>query len=157
MLTALESDSAPLRHADRSSFQKDSSSWQRRPAARMKEPIGERCLELQLERKLELTRRARIRRWEARASDLSNCGCRNSAGKRDNTGHETYEARLPEVWMIEKVKGVCPELQVQALGEFGVFHNRKIHVGETRADESVPAEVADSAWSRQAENRSGIG
>ena len=119
-------------------------------------------LELQFQRELQLTRRARVCRGEARAGDGRKAG-RNDEDrwltngsnirKRDDGGSVGSEwPRLAKVWMVENIKRISAELQVESFRELCVLDQGKIHVCESRSINSVTTEVAKGPCSRQCES-----
>src|ERR1700735_1916769 len=90
-------------------------------------------LELQLERELHLTRRTEVPGREARALDLAES--RRSGGQH----------RVAKVRMIEQIEQFGAELQVKALGDFGVLGHGEVGVNEIRPGERVSAQIAGMA------------
>ena len=107
-------------------------------------------LELQLECELQLARRARVRRWESRGENVRET-CRNreaSSWKRrqsdDGGPISGHRAGLTEIRVIEEIKHIRAELEVDSLGDFGVLDQGKIYVRESWSINCVAAEIPEA-------------
>jgi|SRR5579859_6730848 len=92
-------------------------------------------LELQLQGKLNLPRRALVTVREAGGLDLAE----SAAG--------SCQSGIPKAGMVEDIEEFGPELQVEPLGDLGVLDDREVGVYEVRAGESVAAETTRMATS----------
>src|ERR1051326_7515568 len=62
--------------------------------------------------------------------------------------------RQIEVWMVEEVEGLGPELQIHALREMCVLHERRIHTLKSRTLDNIPSGIAERPRSRERKSRS---
>src|SRR5256885_3381031 len=111
-------------------------------------------LELQLECKLQLTRRARVCRGESRAGNGREA-CRHAKStarkrcQRDDGGSVGSQwPWLAKVRMVEHVKRIRAELKVDSLGDLRVLDQGKIDVSKPGAIDYVATEVAKAAGGR---------
>ena len=58
-----------------------------------------------------------------------------------------------EVPAVEDVEYLPPDLDIQSLSDFGLFHQRHVPLGEARPDDLISARVAHGAAARGVEGR----
>src|SRR5262245_21242096 len=106
----------------------------------------------ELQRELQLPRRAGVAGWESGAVGWGD----ESKGCASHRGNTPW---LPKVRMVEEVEDLSPELDTQALGNRGVLEDREIHVFEVWPGDDISAQVAKvehaAARYRQRKNRAG--
>ncbi len=89
-------------------------------------------LELQLESELQLPRRSRVGCGESRGENVRETWRNREASswkrrQSDDSGAISgYRAGLTEIGVIEEIKHIRAELEVDSLGDFGVFDQGKI-------------------------------
>jgi hypothetical protein len=91
--------------------------------------------ELQFQGELDLAGRAEVSGGETGVADDSESGAAGYEG----------EVGIAEVRLVEDVEELGAELEVHALGEFGVFDDGEIGVQESRAGNGVASEIAEVA------------
>ena len=105
-----------------------------------------------LQRELQLPRRAGVAGWESGGVGYVDepKGC---------ASHHGDTPRLPKVRMVEEVEDLSPELDAQILGNPGVLEEREIHVFEVWSGDDISAQVAKvedaAARYRQRKDRAG--
>ena len=95
--------------------------------------LGCAGLELEFQRELQLPSRAEVPDWEARAGDPSERGALD------------IQIGVPEVRMIENVKGFRPELHAHALRELRILDQGQVCVHEVRSGERIATKIAEMA------------
>src|SRR6185295_13715995 len=99
---------------------------------------GERLIsERQPRDELQLPRRTRFSRWQARSRDLAE---RRAA---DDVAGWT------EVRMVEQVEDIEPELDAGASPEALVLHERQVRIVEGGPDQRISAEIAEAIHGRE--------
>src|SRR5215510_3202581 len=92
-------------------------------------------LEDELQRELQLPRRAGVAGWESGAVGWGD----ESKGRASHRGNTPW---LPKVRMVEEVEDLSPELDAQTLGNPGVLEDREIHVFEVWSGDDISAQAA---------------
>lgn len=95
--------------------------------------LGCAGLELEFQRELQLPSRAEVPDREAGAGDPSERGALD------------IQIGVPEVRMIENVKGFRPELQAHALRELRILDQGQVGVHEVRSGERIATKIAEMA------------
>src|SRR6266852_1736134 len=95
--------------------------------------------------------------WETRARYC----CERLERSRSQTRWQNHKpispARLTEVRMVEEIKGIRAELQVDGLGYLGVLNQCQIEVRESGTIENVAPQIAETVCGWNGERRHGIG
>src|SRR5262249_147273 len=107
----------------------------------------------ELQRKLQLPRRAGVAGWESGAVGWGDLPKRCAS-------HHGDTPWLPKVSMVEEVEDLGPELDTQTLGNPGVLEDREIRVFEVWSGDDISAQVAKvedaAARYRQRKDRAGV-